>query len=71
VLLRRADHRWVEVDRTVVSTVYTARTARSGAVTVFQARFGHQAPGRFLVRARFAGDDLRSPSHARARLRVG
>jgi chitinase len=71
VLLRRVDHRWVEVDRSVVPTVSIARTARSDAVTVFRARFGHQPPGRYLVRARFVGDDLRSPSHARVRFRLG
>jgi chitinase len=70
VLLRRADHRWVAVDRTVVRTVPTERTGRSDAITVFRVRFGHQPPGRVLVRARFDGDDLRSPSRARVRFRV-
>ncbi len=70
VLLRRSGDRWVEVERTVVQTMATARTGRSGAVTIFRARFHHQPPGRFLVRARFGGDDLRSASHARARFRV-
>lgn len=71
VLLRRTARGWTRVATALVGAEESGRSTHAGApVEVFRVRFRHQAPGLYLVRAIYRGDDAHLPCRARDRVRL-